>query len=131
MDINSINNICQAKLPSPKINKEAGFKQIFDRKLAEINAITPRPPIDEKASFLENGDRILNLLDDYARDLSDPAKTLKDIGPLVERITEEVSLFKSESTDKVHNDNELERFIEDLVVTANVALFKFHRGDYL
>lgn len=131
MDINSINNTYRAQLPSSTTNKEAGFKQIFDRKLSEIDAITPRHPVEGKKSVLENSDRLLDLLDDYARNLSDPAKTLKDIGPLVERITEEVSLIKAESTDNVHHDDKLERIIEDLVVTTNVALFKFHRGDYL
>lgn len=132
MDIIEIDNVYRRK-PSSSImkNKDNGFKQVFDRKLAEINATTPRTDIDSKADVLERSDKILNLLGDYARELTDPAKTLKDIEPLIESIEKEVSLIEAESADKADNDKDLERFIKDLAVTANVAVFKFHRGDYV
>ncbi len=132
MDISEIDNVYQRK-PSSSIkkNKDSGFKQVFDRKLAEINATTPRTAIDSKADVIERSDKILNLLGDYARELTDPAKTLKDIEPLIESIEKEVSLIEAEAADKVDNDKDLERFIKDLAVTANVAVFKFHRGDYV
>ena len=132
MDIREIDNIYKAKLSSSnKINKDHGFKQVFDRKLSEINATTPQTPVDSKAHVLEHSDKILTLLDNYARDLIDPAKTLKDIEPLVNSIENEVSLVEAEAADKTHNDKDLARFIKDLAVTANVAAFKFHRGDYI
>ena len=132
MDISEIDNVYQRK-PSSSImkNKDNGFKQVFDRKLAEINATTPRTDIDSKADVLERSDKILNLLGDYARELTDPAKTLKDIEPLIESIEKEVSLIEAEAADKADNDKDVERFIKDLAVTANVAVFKFHRGDYV
>ncbi len=48
-----------------------------------------------------------------------------------ENIKEEVSLIEAKAADKTNHDHELERFIKDLAVTANVAVFKFYRGDYL
>ena len=132
MDINEIDNVYKARLwSSNRIKKDNGFKQILDRKLAEIKATTPQTPIDSKADVLEHSDKILNLLDDYARELTDPAKTLKDIEPLVESIEKEVSLIDTEAADEAHNDKDLEGFIKDLAVIANVAAFKFHRGDYI
>jgi len=131
MDINRIGNLYGAKLPSSnKIDRDNGFKQIFDRKLTEIDATTIQTSVDSKANVIEHSDKILNLLDDYARELTDPAKTLRDIGPLVETIEKEVSLIEATAVDKV-NDKELETFIKDLAVIANVAVFKFHRGDYI
>ena len=79
----------------------------------------------------ENSDKIIHLLNDYARELTDPSKTLKNIEPLVESIRKEVSLIEAKTADKTHDDTELERFVKDLAVTANVAVFKFYRGDYI
>ena len=71
------------------------------------------------------------MLDDYVRELTDPVKTLKDIEPLVESIRKEVNSIEAEAAEKGYNDNELERIIKDVTITANVAMFKFHRGDYI
>jgi len=132
MDIREIDNLYRAKsLPSQKINKDNRFKQIFDQKLAGIHTATSQIPLDCKRDVLDQSDKILHLLDDYVRELTDPAKTLKDIEPLVESIRKEVNSIEAEAAEKVYNDNELERIIKDLTITANVAIFKFHRGDYI
>ena len=132
MDIHNIDNLYHAKpLSSQKINKNNKFKQIFDQKLNEIHSVPSQTPLDCKREVLDQSDKILHMLDDYARDLIDPAKTLKDIEHLVESIKKEVSLIEAQAAEKVYNDNELERIIRDLTVTANVATFKFHRGDYV
>ncbi len=132
MDISKIGNSYQAEVSqSNKIDKDNEFRQIFDRKLNEINATTIPTTVDSKADALEHSDKILNLLDDYTRELTNPAKTLKDIEPLVESIEKEVSLIEAKVADKVHNDKELDKLIKDLAVIANVAAYKFHRGDYI
>ena len=132
MDINSIKDLTEAGFPSShKVNRDKGFGEIFDRKIAELNATESLIPTGGKADVIEHGSRILNLLDDYASELSDPRRTLKHIGPLVETIEKEAGLIETEAAEKVQNDSELERIIKDLTVTANVAAFKFHRGDYV
>lgn len=132
MDIREIGNTYKAQLSSSdRIKKDNGFKEIFDRKVSEINTTTPQTHIDSKAHVLEHSDKILTLLDNYARNLIDPAKTLRDIEPLVKSIEKEVSLVEAEAAEKTHNDKDLERFIKDLALTAHVAAFKFHRGDYI
>jgi len=132
MDINRIYDLIQGQQSSPKkMDSDCGFKQVFDKKINEINEATMSTSIGGKADVIKHGDKILNLLDDYTRDLADPAKTLKDIGPLVKNIEKEVSLIEAESADAVHNDEALKKIIKDLAVTANVAVYKFHRGDYI
>ena len=132
MNIHEIDNLYQAKsLSSQKTNKDNKFKQIFNQKLTEIHSTAPQTPLDCKRDVLNQSDKILHLLDDYARELTDPAKTLKDIEPLVESIRKEVNSIEAEAAEKVYNDNELERIIKDLTITANVAISKFHRGDYV
>jgi len=132
MDIHEIDNLYQAKsLSSQKINKDNRFKQIFNQKLTDIHATASQTSLDFKRDALNQSDKILHLLDDYARELTDPSKTLKDIEPLVESIRKEVNTIEAEAAEKVDNDNELERIIKDLTITANVAISKFHRGDYV
>ena len=132
MDIHQIDNLYEAKsLSSQKINKDNRFKQIFNQKLTDIDATASRTSLDFKRDAVNQSDRILHLLDDYARELTDPSKTLKDIEPLVESIKKEVNTIEAEAAEKVDNDNELERIIKDLTITANVAISKFHRGDYV
>ena len=132
MDINKIDHSYQEKVGSSTSKaKENGFKKVFDQKMNEINGTLPRNLLEGKSNVLKQGDKILNLLDDYGRVLTDPAMTLKEIEPLVERIEEEVSLFEVEAAQVGQDDKALSRLTHDLATTAEVALFKFRRGDFL
>jgi len=132
MDINKIGNSFQTKLSSTaKIDDDNQFKQIFDQKLDELHPTTSPCPVDSKSDVIVQSEKILNLLDHYAGELADPARTLKDIRPLVDSIEKEVTLMESEAVNKVKNDKTLDRLVKDLAVTAKVAMYKFHRGDYI
>ena len=132
MDINKIGNLFQAKLSSTaKIDEDNQFKQIFDQKLDEIQTTNSPCPVDSKSDVIVQSEKILNLLDHYAGELADPARTLKDIRPLVDSIEKEITLMESEAVNKVRNDKSLDRIVKDLAVTAKVAMYKFHRGDYI
>jgi CxxC motif-containing protein (DUF1111 family) len=132
MNINKIGSSFQAKLSSAnKVDGNDQFKQVFDQKLNEINATTIPSSVDSKSNVIEQSDKILNLLDNYAGELADPSRTLKDIRPLVDSIEKEVRLMESEAANKSHDDKALDRLVNDLAVTAKVALYKFHRGDYI
>ena len=132
MDINKIDNSFQAKLSSTsKLDDNHQFKEIFDKKLDALHSVPSPGSIDSKSDVIAQSEKILNLLDHYAGELADPTKTLKDIRPLVDSIEKEVTLIESESVNKVQNDQKLDRFVKDLAVTAKVAMYKFHRGDYI
>lgn len=132
MDITKIN---QAGHPRPSafdgITNDKGFKQIFDRKLSGVNSIASPTSADPKTDLLYHSDKMLDLLDDYAKELGSPLKTLKDIEPIVSSIEKEVDLIESKTSGIVLRDGEIERFVKDLSVTALVAVLKFQRGDYL
>jgi hypothetical protein len=132
LDINKIDHSYQEKVgSSTSKTEENGFKKVFDQKMNEINGTLPRNLLEGKSNVLKQGDKILNLLDDYGRVLTDPAMTLKEIEPLVERIEEEVSLFEVDAAQVGQDDKALSRLTHDLATTAQVALFKFRRGDFL
>ena len=131
MDINKIDNSFQAKLTSTAKVDNNQFKQIFDKKLDELHTTPSLSPVESKSDIIVQSEKILNLLDNYAGELADPSRTLKDIRPLVDSIEKEVTLMESEAANKVQNDETLDRLVKDLAVTAKVAMYKFHRGDYI
>jgi hypothetical protein len=131
MDINKIDNSFQAKLSSTAKVDDNQFKQIFDKKLDGLQAPPSPNPVDSKSDVIVQSEKILNLLDHYAGELADPSRTLKDIRPLVDSIEKEITLMESEAVNKVQNDKDLDSLVKDLAVTAKVAMYKFHRGDYI
>ena len=132
MKIDHIDHLYHGKVSSPeKTAKGDGFKKVFDQRLAEIGQTSSQIPDGSNAEILKRSERVLDLLDEYASGLNDPEKTLKDIEPLVASIKEEADSIERESQEKLQHDEELERFVKELSVTANVAMFKFHRGDYI
>jgi hypothetical protein len=132
LDINKINHVYQkeARL-TPGKTKESGFKRVFDKEVNAISKMVPRDLSEVKTNVLHQGDRILNLLDDYGKGLTNPDTTLKEIEPLVERLETEVRLFEEEAALDDSNDKAFDQLTQDLAVTARVALIKFRRGDFL
>jgi hypothetical protein len=132
MKIDQIDQLYHGKLSSPeKTTENDGFKKILENRLTEIGQTASQLPQGSNAEILKRSERVLDLLDEYASGLNDTNKTLKDIEPLVASIKEEADCIERENQDKLQHDKELERFIKELSVTANVAIFKFHRGDYI
>ena len=59
--------------------------------------------------------------------MTDPAITLKEIEPFVDRIEIEASIFEEEAALADYVD----QLTQDLAVTIHVALIKFRHGDFL
>lgn len=132
MDIKNIEQTGQLRQSVfNKIENDKGFKQVFDRKLSEINKVVLPSLSDKETDVLNHSDKVLNLLDDYANELNNPLKTLKDIEPIVSHIEKEINLVESKTADIVPENGEIEQFVRALSVTAHVAVMKFQRGDYL
>lgn len=131
MNIHEIEALLQpGAKPSVPHNKEAkdkGFDKILQSTLSEINK---NATSDTHSSLLSHGDKILSLLDDYARNLKNPNKTLRDIEPLIGKINEEVTLIEKEAKDTDQDDEKLKNLVNELVLTANVNVYKFYRGDF-
>jgi len=128
MNIHKIQNNPGVGAPSSNtIRGGNGFKRVFEQKMNEINSPAAPP---STADILEKSEGVLSLLDAYANGLSDPNMPLSDIEPLVERLKEEASIIEAEASGKGCGDRELESLIKEVSVTANVAAFKFHRGDF-
>jgi len=132
MDISKIGNFSPAQASVPgKTQATGSFHEIYQNQLTAISPMDSQPPIDAKTDLMDQGDKVLDLLDVYTADLGNPEKTLKDIDPLATAIEEEMNVFESKWADQTHVDEEMEGFAEALTITANVALLKFRRGDFI
>jgi hypothetical protein len=132
MNIHEIEALLQAgSKPSQTHNKETGdkgFEKIFKSTLSEINKNTLS---DTNSTLLMHGDKVLSLLDNYAQNLNNPNKTLRDIEPLIGEIEKEITFIETEATkDTYKNDEELQNLLNELALTANVNIYKFYRGDF-
>jgi len=132
MDIRKIDDLSPTTMSSPNkpIEKDA-FRQIYQERLSMVSQ-TPAPFLfDAKTDFIDQGDKVLDLLDAYATELNNPEKNLKDIDPLVKAIEKEMNIFEAKRADHPGMDEEMDGIAQDLSITANVALLKFQRGDYI
>ena len=133
MVIKGIDPILLERLTSSKekkLEKDTGFKKLFDLKLSELNPTTFADPIDKRQKVLDHSDQLLNLLDDYGRMLSDPSKTSLDMEPMVQRIEKEIGTIEAEAAGGASDDKALSGLINDLSLVASVAVYRYHRGDF-
>jgi hypothetical protein len=75
--------------------------------------------------------QLLDLLDDYARNLNNPSRSLRDMAPLVEEICTHAQGLLKETAKMPPTEEKLREIASSAAVTAQVELIKFRRGDYV
>jgi hypothetical protein len=75
--------------------------------------------------------QLLDLLDDYARNLKDPSRSLKDIAPLMEEISSNAQNLLQETKRISPSEEKLRGIASSAAIMAQVELIKFKRGDYI
>lgn len=72
----------------------------------------------------------LNRLDQYARMLQNPDKTLKQAWRLLEELTTDARTMEKQFSDNNFSDKGLKTILTQLLTTVEVENIKFTRGDY-
>jgi hypothetical protein len=117
--------------PSDKIEHNTSFREVLQLRISQANPASSATGPESKAAVLGQGEKVLDLLDDFAQALADPQKTLKDLEPLVLKMEGEVRDLETAPGSEADSDQGLSRLMSDASLLANVALLKFRRGDYL
>lgn len=134
MNIREINNTYRPQISSSGNiqGSDKGFKKVLESNIqnADGPGLNPEKPSALTQEVLEHSERMLDLLDNYARDLKDRTKTLREIQPLIDSIQSELMFMETRSHGDFVEEKELQTFIKDLEITANVAVYKFYRGDF-
>jgi len=132
MNIKGIEQGIHIKTPADnKVHRDDGFKQIFDKTISNINAQNPPSHMDSKLLAIDRGDKVLGLLDNYIGKLGDPSASLKELHPIVTGIEKALADMRESIVNAGSGDRDLVRFLDDIAVTANVAVLKYQRGDYI
>ena len=96
-----------------------------------ISAIRMQPLSPEiKHATVDRVEKLLNLLDIYRTQLSDPAMTLRKIEPAMNTIIKEKEQLSS-VLDSLADDDGLKDIVNRTLITASLEVIKYNRGDYI
>jgi len=99
--------------------------------LGEIQALQQNSIQVSPSIVAEKTDSLLNLMEAYSAELRNPAKTLKDIEPLVRQLRDSASELSDQAGQLNPENKDLKMIAQDSAATANIEYIKFNRGDYL
>lgn len=90
------------------------------------------PPLspENKCITIERLDNILNLLDNYRKQLADPQVSLRQIEPLMNMIEKEKEQLSS-VLDSLASEDGLKDIVNRTLITASLEVIKYNRGDYI
>ena len=91
--------------------------------------LNPLAPQDKNIT-VERIDNLLNLLDNYRQQLSDPQVTLRTLEPVVNTIAKEKDHL-SGLLDSLPNEYGLKHILNQTLITASLEVIKFNKGDYI
>jgi hypothetical protein len=90
------------------------------------------PTVENGSAGLVAGTgRLIDLLEAYAQQLADPAKSLRQIAPLVDAIQTQAERLMAAAAADPQPHPELQTLAHRSVVAAQVEVTRFQRGDYV
>ena len=151
MKIDANNEIIKSSYPDKSQRSEKGsntdFKNILresvEKSVSQATQIQPPSLINPLSSVgfeselpkdkfytINRVENLINLLDDYRKQLADPAITLRSIEPVMKTIMKEKDHLSS-LLDSMPNEQGLKDIVNRTLITASLEVLKFNRGDYI
>lgn len=87
------------------------------------------PPVVDSEEAVERLEALVDLMERYREQIGSQA-TLKEIAPLVERMTQEKDQLQLLS-EQLPDDDGLLPLLQEAIIRSSVEIVKFNRGDYL
>jgi hypothetical protein len=95
-----------------------------------IKGVSFNPLLDTRSMSLpDRVENFLNLLDSYRDMLANPDVSLREIGPVVEKLSSEKSKLQ-QVLGTLPEGDELKAILNELLVAASLEEVKFNKGDY-
>jgi len=107
------------------------FREVLQGRIAQTTPASPARGPDSRSAFLARSEKVLGLLDDFARALADPRRSLKEMAPLVQTMEGELRGLQTATGPEEGKDQELSRLVNDVSLLAHVTLLKYQRGDFV
>ena len=93
--------------------------------------IQPRVNVElDRRGAVDRLENLVDLLDHYRQQLSDPRITLKKIDPIIKEI-ENQSEMLAPVLDSLPGGEKLKDILNETLVTASLEVTRFYRGDYI
>ncbi len=99
--------------------------------LGEVAAVYPNVIKPGGTQYISQTEQLLDMLDDYATQLNDPGKSLKDLAPLLAEIKRKTEMLVATSNTGATTNERLKDIANTVALTASVEYEKFQRGDFL
>jgi hypothetical protein len=150
MDIQNINTLTQSAKTSRQNSTQTQVKEFQDylesfseKSISDKSHVKPSGNIQEvqpipfvnmtspEKEFVEKVGSVLDLFENYALNLSNPNKTLKDIEPTLFNMKQAADRLNKENVLNEMKENSLSQLVNNIQVAASVEYFKFQRGDYI
>ena len=115
-----------------KEGDNTNFREVLQARIAQTNPASPLTGPDMRPVFVARSEKVIGLLDDFARGLADPRKTLKEMAPLVQTMEGELrDLEAARAGVEKGGDRALSELASEVSLLAHVTLFKYQRGDFV
>jgi hypothetical protein len=108
----------------------AKFAEVLQLRISQTDPASLAAGPESRAVVLDQNERVLGLIDEFAQALADPRRTLRDMESLVRTMEGEVRDLERAASVEGGPEQSLSELNSDVSLTAKVALFKFYRGDY-
>jgi hypothetical protein len=96
-----------------------------------VSAIRSNPlSTQDKNITVERIDHLLNLLENYRRQLRNRQVTLRTLEPMMNTIAKEKDQL-SRVLDSMPNEDGLKDILNQTLITASLEVIKYNRGDYI
>ncbi len=99
--------------------------------LGEIQSAVMPSVENDSSALVDRTGRLIDLMDVYAHHLADPAKSLREIAPLVAEIQTQADRLMAAADAGLQHDADLQTLATRSAVAANVEVIRFRRGDYV
>jgi hypothetical protein len=122
-----------AKALAGQTNNSAGSSQEVQslRTLGEIQPLVLAPFKTGADPIVKKADKLLDLMDSYAKGLENPQKSLRDLESQLLMIKDGSEKLINDMEKGVNLDEGLKNIVNECALTANVEWVKFQRGDYV
>jgi len=99
--------------------------------VSQLNPIQMREfSISENKIILDRMEDFIDMLEVYQKQLSDPAKSLRDMSSTVQQLKKGREVLMND-LDLVSEDKELKKILSDTLITASIEIEKFDKGIYI
>ncbi len=113
-----------------RADSQPGGKTVPLRAPGSIKGVSFNPLLDVNSlSIPDRAENFLELLDSYRGLLANPEVSLKEIGPVMEKLSAEKQRLQEALTSLPAGD-ELRAIINELLVAASLEEIKLNKGDY-